>query len=181
MAEFGLTQARKSRVDAFLTVIIFIAISKTLVRGVVYNDVESAQFQLSKFLGWLEKLPCDKICLVAHNCYKYDAPVLTNQLSRVDQMARFLKIVDFFGDTYVSLKTKFPKKKLKLTVLGAEIISNWHLYAKNAHSALFDVWVMIKVFKHFNLNFATEEMQPVKAVILASGNSNAQERVLPNF
>ena len=43
------------------------------------------------------------------------------------------------------MKEKFgPKKKLKLTVLGEEYIPNWNNYGGKAHSALFDVWVMIR-------------------------------------
>lgn len=152
-------------------------VSKLSVRGKIHDNVASVESALTNFLNWLSKYqPCD-ICLVAHNCYKYDAPVLSNQLSRVNLTHPFLEKVKYFGDTYHSLKQAYPKKKLKLTTLGSETIPNWSSYAKHAHSALFDVWVMIKVLNNFNYNLTVENMKPVNAVILSSGSVKLQNEV----
>ena len=79
---------------------------------------------------------------------------------RVNLSNEFTKIVQYFGDSCVFLKQKFPKKKLKLTILGAEHVENWSNYSSNAHSALFDVWAMASVLKSLNVNMTFKDFIP---------------------
>ena len=86
--------------------------------------------------------------------------VLFNQLARLNLSNEFMELVQYFSDTCVLLKQRFPKKKLKLTVLGGEHIENWSSYSSNAHSALFDVWVMAMVLKALDQKITLSDLIP---------------------
>lgn len=143
------------------------------VRGVLHRNVKIPRFALGDFVTWLESFKNVKLVLVAHNGNKFDIPVLTNQLTRLNLIDRFIKRVDLAGDTFVTMKEKFgPKKKLKLTVLGEEYIPNWNNYGGKAHSALFDVWVMISVMKYANFYFTPENFKSIESLLPLTSKAN---------
>ncbi|CAG5096311.1 Oidioi.mRNA.OKI2018_I69.XSR.g14561.t1.cds [Oikopleura dioica] len=116
------------------------------VRGKVHKHVQSANKAMGKLCEWLEGFS-KKVVLVAHFGTGYDHPILIRQMARAGLAERFKNSIYGFSDTMIPLKRTMPKQKLKLTVLGEEFIPGWNMYEGKAHSALFDVWCMLMVFR----------------------------------
>ena len=106
---------------------------------------------MGKMCEWLESFS-KKVVLVAHFGTGYDHPILIRQMARAGLAERFQKAIFGFSDTMIPLKRTMPKQRLKLTVLGEEFIPGWNMYEGKAHTALFDVWCMLMVFRNVSEN-----------------------------
>merc|ERR1712150_296298 len=85
---------------------------KLNVRGKVISNVPSPAVAMRDFLAFVAKY--ENVCLVAHNCIRFDAPVLCNQLGRVQIASKFVERVSYFGDTLTILKRRFPSKETEI-------------------------------------------------------------------
>ena len=64
-----------------------------------------------------------------------------------------------------------------MTILGAEFIPNWSSVSRNAHSALFDVWAMVKIVQHLGLTFRDDDLVSVEKIIADLKEDKVQNQV----
>lgn len=121
------------------------------VRGMRHTDVPLLHDVLGKLINWLRQF--HQPVLIAHNCFKFDAPFLLAATLHAKLYDEFSAVVSIFGDTLPELAKVLPfSAPLSLALLSEQFIPGWTKYKKNAHSALFDVWATIKVMM-LNLSF----------------------------
>jgi len=141
----------------------------------VHKHVQSPAKAMGKMCEWLESFS-KKVVLVAHFGTGYDHPILIRQMARAGLAERFQKSIFGFSDTMIPLKRTMPKQRLKLTVLGEEFIPGWNMYEGKAHTALFDVWCMLMVFRVQNVTFSPYDF--TKKVVFI-GKMEKDTSVLP--
>jgi len=109
------------------------------------------------------------VVLVAHNGFRFDAPVLTRELILFNMWAEFKSVVTGFADTLPLFKEKLPervtnKESFKQEVLADDLLPVVTLVAIDAHNALSDVQVLHKV--GLLENDTVESTKPVNFVMI---------------
>ena len=122
-----------------------------MVRGIRHFKVPLLVDVLSDLIKWLGQF--NRPVLFAHNCFKFDAPLLLAALVQAKLYDDFNGIVSDFGDTKLELAKVLPESApLGLAMLSEQFVPEWKKYKQQAHSALFDVWATIKVRMHNVIN-----------------------------
>ena len=111
--------------------------------------------------------------LVAHNGFRFDAPVLTRELILFNMWAEFKSVVTGFADTLPLFKEKLPervtnKESFKQEVLADDLLPAVTLVAMDAHNALSDVQVLHALIDKLGLleSDIVESAKPVNFVMI---------------
>lgn len=100
-------------------------------------ETVSAKLAMDGFLDFL-KLVQLKVILIAHNCFRFDAPLIIKQMEQLGLSTEFKNIVQGFCDTYPLFKKKLLERKsaklsFKQLALAEEFLEADDL--KGAHNA----------------------------------------------
>jgi DNA polymerase III alpha subunit (gram-positive type) len=107
------------------------------------QDVETPANGLRKFFSWLRKTASKsdkKVILVAHNAFKFDAPVLINNCRGVG-VARKLKVIDYVCDSLEAFKKQTDHRSKALE----NLMQIYNVAGAQTHDALGDAEGLKKV------------------------------------
>lgn len=110
----------------------------------------------------------EKVVLIAHNCFNFDAPVLKRALLQHGVYENFCDINVKFADSYRMMWCKFPalryrKGTLKLTNIIANMTCDTSELLSTAHNAMSDT-LMLKILceKYFTNAEICKSSQPIE-------------------
>ncbi|XP_043274507.1 uncharacterized protein [Venturia canescens] len=101
------------------------------------------------------------VVLAAHNCFRFDAPLLLRLVSEVGMLNQFSKVVKGFIDTLIVLKKCLidrtaAKESFKLTALAEKFINAD--FTKEMHNALIDAKVLESLIHHPLIDIAANDL-----------------------
>ncbi|KAK0081074.1 hypothetical protein PV326_007860, partial [Microctonus aethiopoides] len=133
-------------------------------------EAVSAKEALTSFLEYLKVASKNRnVILSAHNCYRFDAIILLNNLCKHQLLDDFQKTVKMFSDTLVVFRKCLPnrrkeKKSYSLTALTEEFIGEDAL--KTAHNAMTDVYNLLAIVNILKVhNLITEHAKSVCSIL----------------
>lgn len=112
----------------------------------------SKQTAVENFLEFLSSIG-EKVILVAHNCFRFDAPMLLTLLHEIGMIDKFQSIVLGFSDTLPLFREFLPERRqqgkdYKLASLATEFLGD----CSGAHDAINDITMMQALVQHPDIN-----------------------------
>ncbi|XP_057335065.1 uncharacterized protein LOC130673868 [Microplitis mediator] len=133
---------------------------KLFLLGIEVETV-SAKLATEGLLSFLKSTK-QKNILIAHNCIRFDAPLIIRLMKQVDLLTEFRGIVSGFCDTLPLFKSKLPERKSKKLSFKQSALAEEFLEAddlKNAHNAINDVSVLQKLVYHAKIKITHDELK----------------------
>ncbi|XP_077265898.1 uncharacterized protein LOC143899465 isoform X1 [Temnothorax americanus] len=113
----------------------------------------SATDAVNQFISFLRKY--DQCLLIAHNCFKFDAPRLIKLIEKVGLMQAFSSCVKGFANSLEISKCVLPervkeKQKFSIASLAQDFLPSFDV--QNLHNAIEDVKILHKIIEKLNIS-----------------------------
>ncbi|XP_044741952.1 uncharacterized protein LOC123302923 [Chrysoperla carnea] len=124
-------------------------------------ETESAKLAADGLLSFLKSTK-QRVILIAHNCIRFDAPIILRLMKQVELLTEFKNTVSGFCDTLPLFKSKLPERKSEKLSLKQSALAEKYLQTddlKGAHNAINDVSVLQKLVYHAKINITHDELK----------------------
>ncbi|XP_044595816.1 uncharacterized protein LOC123272868 [Cotesia glomerata] len=121
----------------------------------------SAKFAADGLLSFLKSTK-QRVILTAHNCIRFDAPLIIRLMKQVGLLIEFKNIVSGFCDTLPLFKSKLPERKSEILSFKQSALAEKYLQAddlKGAYNAINDVSVLQKLVYHAKISITHDELK----------------------